>query len=40
MSYASLGRKMKFFEDFYAITVVSYIYYEEERNTKEELLQA
>lgn len=38
MSYASVGRKMKFFEDFYAITFVSYIYYEEEQNRREELL--
>ena len=30
-SYASSGRKMKFSEDFYAVTIVSYIYYEEEK---------
>ena len=35
MSYASSGRKMKFYEDFYAITVVSYIYYEEDQNKRE-----
>jgi hypothetical protein len=34
MSYASSGRKMKFFEDFYALTVVSYIYYEEDQKIR------
>ena len=35
MSYASSGRKMKFYEDFYAVTVVSYIYYEDDEKIRE-----
>jgi hypothetical protein len=35
MSYASSGRKMKFYEDFYAVTVVSYIYYEDDEKIEE-----
>ena len=35
MSYASSGRKMKFYEDFYAVTVVSYIYYENDEKIRE-----
>jgi hypothetical protein len=31
LSYASSGSKMKFIEDFYAVTIVSYIYYEEDQ---------
>jgi hypothetical protein len=27
MSFASTGRLMDFYEDFYAVTIVSYIYY-------------
>ena len=27
MSFASTGRVMDFYEDFYAVTIVSYIYY-------------
>ena len=27
MSFASTGRVMNFYEDFYAVTIVSYIYY-------------
>jgi hypothetical protein len=34
MSKASAGTKMKFYEDFFAITVVSYIYYEVEEKHK------
>jgi hypothetical protein len=34
MSYATSGRKMKFYEDFYAVTVVSYIYYEDDEILK------
>jgi hypothetical protein len=34
MSYAYSGRKMKFYEDFYAVTIVSYIYYEKEEKIK------
>jgi hypothetical protein len=38
MSYASSESKMTFYEDFYAVTVVSIIYYEEEQNRREALL--
>ena len=34
MSKASAGTKIKFYEDFFAITVVSYIYYEKEEKKK------
>lgn len=34
MSKASAGTKIKFYEDFFAITVVSYIYYEKEEKIK------
>lgn len=27
MSFASTGRSMKFYQDFYAVSIVSYIYY-------------
>ena len=40
MSYAYSGRKMKFYEDFYAVTIVSYIYYEEEKSGREAPLQS
>jgi hypothetical protein len=30
MSFASTGRVMNFYEDFYAVTIVSYIYYQKE----------
>ena len=39
MSYAYSGRKMKFYEDFYAVTIVSYIYYEEEQKERESIFQ-
>jgi len=39
MSYAYSGRKMKFSEDFYAVTIVSYIYYEEEQKDSEAILE-
>jgi len=39
MSYAYSGRKMKFYEDFYAVTIVSYIYYEEEQKESEVILE-
>lgn len=31
MSYASTGRVIDFYEDFYAVTIVSYIYYEQDQ---------
>ena len=30
MSFASTGRVMNFYEDFYAVTIVSYIYYQKD----------
>ena len=39
MSYEYSGKKLKFYEDFYAVTIVSYIYYEEEQNEKEAIFQ-
>jgi hypothetical protein len=39
MSYEYSGKKLKFYEDFYAVTIVSYIYYEEEKNEKEAIFQ-
>jgi hypothetical protein len=39
MSYEYSGKKLKFYEDFYAVTIVSYIYYEEEQNEKDAIFQ-